>query len=64
MNHFNWQIFIFLYYREKSEDIEKLVEAVGSDPDKLETHFEKYFTEEMANRRQGLEEALKQAGAG
>ncbi|KAL5255199.1 hypothetical protein ACHWQZ_G014588 [Mnemiopsis leidyi] len=49
---------------EKSEDIEKLVEAVGSDPDKLETHFEKYFTEEMANRRQGLEEALKQAGAG
>ena len=40
----------------------KLTEEVGSDPDLLENKFVEYFKEELDNRLNDLDTALKTAG--
>ena len=48
--------------RDKPEEMTKLTEEVGSDPDLLENKFVEYFKEELDNRLNDLETALKTAG--
>ncbi|XP_063682332.1 uncharacterized protein LOC134817140 [Bolinopsis microptera] len=47
---------------DKPEEMTKLTEEVGSDPDLLENKFVDYFEEELDNRLNDLETALKTAG--